>query len=188
VTVTESKMLRDAVLGEREVDIVIEGEFDGEPMVISVEVIEHGRVATLPWVEQMLRKHRDLPTNRLLLVSKSGFSHKALTVIEREAGRVQALTPRVIEVNGEVVVKRLFVDAIDYKPTDGKVHVRNGDDRIVVVGYLGWMSMRRTGPSSGLCCIWYRTRWDSTQYGCDFPSKRTSTPKKARSRHFPSAW
>lgn len=135
VTVTESKMLRDAVLEiEREVDIVIEGEFDGEPMVVSTEVIEHGRVATLPWVEQMLRKHRDLPTNRLLLVSKSGFSGNALAAVEREAGRVQALTPEVIEVNGEVVVKHLFVDTIDYKPTGCKVHVRNGDERIVVAG------------------------------------------------------
>ena len=75
VTITESKELRDDRLGiDREVDIVIEGELDGEPMVISVEVVEHGRPATLPWVEQMLRKHRNLPTNRLLLVSKSGFS------------------------------------------------------------------------------------------------------------------
>jgi hypothetical protein len=74
VTVTESKLLRDAVTGvDREVDVVIEGEFDGEPMVISAEVIEHRRPATLPWVEQILRKHRDLPTNRLLLVSKSGL-------------------------------------------------------------------------------------------------------------------
>jgi hypothetical protein len=41
IAVTESKLLRDAVLGnEREVDIVIEGNLDGEPMVISVEVRE----------------------------------------------------------------------------------------------------------------------------------------------------
>jgi hypothetical protein len=137
VTVTESKMLHDAVLDiEREVDIVIEGEFDGEPMVVSVEVIEHGRVATLPWVEQMLRKHRNLPTNRLLLVSKSGFSGNSLLAIEREAGRVQTLTPEVIEVNGEAVVKHLFVDAIDCNPTGRNVHVRDGDERIVVAGDL----------------------------------------------------
>jgi hypothetical protein len=135
VTVTESKLLRDAVLDiEREVDIVIEGEFDGEPMVVSVEVIEHGRVATLPWVEQMLGKHRSLPTNRLLLVSKSGFSGNALAAIEREAGRVQALTPELIEVNGEAVVKSFFVDAIDYNPTGCNVYVRDGDERIVVAG------------------------------------------------------
>jgi hypothetical protein len=135
VTVTESKMLRDSFLDiDREVDIVIEGAFDGEPMVISVEVIEHRRAATLPWVEQMLRKHRNLPTNRLLLVSKSGFSSNALVAIEREAGRVQALTPEVIEVNGEAVVKHLFADTIEYKPTRCNVHVRDGDVRIVVAG------------------------------------------------------
>jgi hypothetical protein len=49
VTVTESKLLMDAVLGvEREVDIVIEGELDGEPIVISMEVIERNRPASLP--------------------------------------------------------------------------------------------------------------------------------------------
>jgi hypothetical protein len=135
VTVTESKMLRDAGLGiEREVDIVIEGELDGEPMVISVEVIEHSRAASLPWVQEMLRKHRDLPTNRLLLVSKSGFSRNALAAIEPEAGRVQALMPEVIEVDGETVVKRLFLDAIDYNPTRCNVHVRDDTGRVVVVG------------------------------------------------------
>jgi hypothetical protein len=133
VTITESKELRDAVLGiDREVDIVIEGELDGEPMVISVEVIEHGRPATLPWVEQILRKHRNLPTNRLLLVSKSGFSPKAVAAVEHEAGRVQALTPEVIEVDGEVKVKSLFVDAINYSPTNCTVFVR--PTRIPVAG------------------------------------------------------
>jgi hypothetical protein len=45
VTVTESKFLYDAQSQiEREVDIVIEGTFDGEPSVTSVEVIEHGRL------------------------------------------------------------------------------------------------------------------------------------------------
>jgi hypothetical protein len=49
VTVTESKMLRDAVLDiECELDIVIEGKFDGEPMVISVEVIELVRRSVRP--------------------------------------------------------------------------------------------------------------------------------------------
>src|SRR5205823_1149422 len=46
VTVTESKMLRDAVSDEDpEVDVVIEGEFDGEHVVTSIEVIEHKRPA-----------------------------------------------------------------------------------------------------------------------------------------------
>ncbi|MCP3782250.1 hypothetical protein NLX85_02545 [Micromonospora sp. A3M-1-15] len=135
-TVTESKLLRDSVLGvQREVDIVIEGEFDGEPMVVSVEVIEHGRKATLPWVQEMLQKHRNLPTNRLLLVSKSGFSATALAAVDREAGRVQALQPEMITVDGRPVIKSLFIDTINYSATGCNVQVFfEGDDRAVVPG------------------------------------------------------
>jgi len=75
VTVTESRELTDARLGiGREVDVVVEGNFDGERVVTSIEVIEHGRPASITWVEQQIGKHRSLPTNRLVLVSKSGFS------------------------------------------------------------------------------------------------------------------
>ncbi|WP_328440578.1 hypothetical protein OHA71_32830 [Streptomyces sp. NBC_00444] len=135
VTVTESKMLLDAVRGiEREVDIVIEGELDGEPMTISVEVIEHGRRASVTWVDEMLRKHRDLPTNLLLLVSKSGFTSSAVAAIAAEAGRVQALTPEVIELEGQVIVKHFFVDTMRYVQTGCKLHVRDGGEQVVVVG------------------------------------------------------
>jgi hypothetical protein len=135
VTITESKYLRDAVTGiDREVDVVIEGTFDGEPMIISVEVIEHKRPASMTWVEQMLRKHRDLPTNRLLLVSKSGFSVNALSLIETEAGRVEALTPEVVEAGGATVVRRIYVDNINYSPTQCVVHVHHADEHLAVEG------------------------------------------------------
>lgn len=89
VTITESKFLRDAIAGiDREVDIVIEGEFDGEPMVVSIEVNERARRAGLPWVQEMLSKHRNMPTNRLILVSKAGFTRPALIQVDAEAGRV----------------------------------------------------------------------------------------------------
>lgn len=132
--VTESKMLRDAVLGiECEVDIVIEGEFDGEPMVISIEVIERSRPATLEWVRGMLRKHQDLPTNRLLLVSKSGFTRNALAAVASEADRVQALVPEVVEVEGDAVDNRRFLDSIQYQATGCRLHMR--------VGETGWAAI-----------------------------------------------
>jgi hypothetical protein len=136
VTVTESKFLRDAVLGiEREVDIVVEGKFDGEPVVVSIEVIEHGRPAPLPWVEQMIAKHRNLPTNRLILVSKSGFTQNALAAVGREAGRVQALQPEMIIKENRPVVKQLFAESINYSPTGCRLHLHLGDgERLVVVG------------------------------------------------------
>ncbi len=59
MTVTESKLLRNRVTGyEREVDVVIEGRLDGEPITISVEVIEHNRPASVEWVERMLKNTR----------------------------------------------------------------------------------------------------------------------------------
>lgn len=73
LTVTESKELPDARLGiPREVDVVVEGPFDGEHVVTSLEVIEHSRPADLTWVQGQIEKHRTLPTNRLVLVSKKG--------------------------------------------------------------------------------------------------------------------
>jgi hypothetical protein len=53
VTVTESKFLHDPVVGEREVDIVVEAEADGDPVVISLEVNQKGRPASVEWVEQI---------------------------------------------------------------------------------------------------------------------------------------
>ena len=48
VTVTESKELAGGLLGiPREVDVVVEGDFDGEPVVTSIEVIEHSRPASI---------------------------------------------------------------------------------------------------------------------------------------------
>jgi hypothetical protein len=117
VTVTESKMLHDRHLDvDREVDIVIEGIFDGEPSVTSIEVIEHSRPAAVTWVEQQIAKHRYLPTNRLVLVSRSGYSKTALRAVAAEGGWVDALHPEIVTKDGEALVKRLYADKIELRP------------------------------------------------------------------------
>jgi hypothetical protein len=104
LTVTESKELLDAQLGEeREVDVVIEGPFDGEQVVTSIEVIEHSRPGDLPWVQTQIMKHRAMPTNRLVLVSKKGFTKNAQKAVDKEGGWVQALTPEVVERHGREI-------------------------------------------------------------------------------------
>jgi hypothetical protein len=131
VTVTESKFLYDAQSQiEREVDIVIEGTFDGEPVVTSVEVIEHGRPATIEWVEQQINKHRYLPTNRLVLVSKSGFSKNARTRVAVEGGWVDAVTPQAVEKDGQPVVKSLSIDNFQMKPTSCRLYVQSPGEEI----------------------------------------------------------
>lgn len=80
--VTESKFLRDRVTGvEREVDIAIEIETGPYRVVIGVECRAHGRKQDIEWVEQAYAKHQNL-TDKLILVSKSGFTKEAIHTAE----------------------------------------------------------------------------------------------------------
>jgi hypothetical protein len=134
VAVTESKDLRDAQLGiNREVDVVVEGDFDGESVLTSIEVIEHSRPAPVMWVEQQVAKHRYLPTNRLVLVWKSGFTQNALTAVAAQGGWVAAMRPEVVEVDGEPVVEHLYLDQIELTPTRCRLHVVRPDNTAIIV-------------------------------------------------------
>jgi Restriction endonuclease len=107
-TVEESAMLEDRVTGEqREVDVVIRGRAAGHDVAVVVEAAGRGRPATVEWVEQMIGKHANLPTDKLVLVSQSGFTAQARTRAET-AGAV-VLAPSDLEEGDPalVVVNRL---------------------------------------------------------------------------------
>src|SRR5205085_7116871 len=73
--VTESKLLRyRAANVDREIDLVIEKQVGDYTITIGIECQGRGRVANVEWVEQMITKHQTLSTNKLILVSKSGFT------------------------------------------------------------------------------------------------------------------
>lgn len=76
--VRESVELADRATGQlREIDIVIEFAIHGYPVVVCVECTATKRPADVTWVEQMIQKHDDLPTSKLVLVSAAGFSARA---------------------------------------------------------------------------------------------------------------
>jgi hypothetical protein len=78
-TVTESDMLRDVSTGTlREVDITAKQLVAGHQIVLSIECRDHLRVADVSWVEQMYSKHLHLPTSKLALWSRSGFTREAI--------------------------------------------------------------------------------------------------------------
>ena len=78
-SVVESAMLRHRGTGsEREVDIVVRATVGEHTVVVALECIEQGRPADQTWVEQMWAKHQQLETNKLVLVSLSGFYAPAL--------------------------------------------------------------------------------------------------------------
>lgn len=127
--VTESNMLIDSRLGiEREVDITVEASIDGEPILISFEVIEHGRRATITWVEQVIAKHEYLPTNRLVLVSKSGFSASAMAAVKSQGGWVAAVTPEQVEGADGPAYTELFLGTIQIRTTSGTLTLTSETD------------------------------------------------------------
>lgn len=83
-TVTQSAELADLVTGKsREVDVVIEATVAGHTIRIGVECRDwerkrRPRPQTVEWVECMYGKHQSLPTDRLVLVSRSGFTEEAV--------------------------------------------------------------------------------------------------------------
>jgi hypothetical protein len=77
-TVEESAMLVNRVSGrKREVDVVMTNEAATHPVTVSVEASSARRPATVEWVERMIGKHADLPTDKLVLVAENGFREQA---------------------------------------------------------------------------------------------------------------
>lgn len=76
--VTESAMLEDKVTQEkREVDVLVTTTAATYQVNLAIEVVSWGRPADVPWVEKMRSKHENLLTDKLILVSESGFSSAA---------------------------------------------------------------------------------------------------------------
>lgn len=76
----ESAMLRNRLTGkEQEVDVVIRSQPAGHEVIVSIEATDRGRKADVQWVQQMVGKHADLPTSKLVLVSSAGFTSDART-------------------------------------------------------------------------------------------------------------
>jgi hypothetical protein len=95
-SVTESKMLKDQVTGaEREVDVVMECAEGDVTVTVSFEVLAHGRPADITWVEQQQKKHERLATNKLVLVSWSGFTGTAVEQAKRDP-KLLLVTPELV--------------------------------------------------------------------------------------------
>jgi hypothetical protein len=128
-TVAESAFLIHRLTGEsREVDVVVRATVGEHPVVVSLECIEHGRPADVTWVEQMITKHAHLDTNRLVLVSLSGFSDQAVT-LARGLG-ITTYTPEEacaqdwMQVVGQA---SLFCARHDYTPLVTSLLIDTGD-------------------------------------------------------------
>lgn len=91
VIVEESALLTDRETGEkREVDIVLRSKIGDYEVVLSIEVRDRSRLDGSGWIEEMAGKHQALETNRLVLVSKSGFTKPAIK--KAKARNIETIT------------------------------------------------------------------------------------------------
>lgn len=91
MSVEESAFLVDRETGEeREVDVLLKSQLGDYPVVLSVEVNDRSRRAGSGWVEEMAGKHQALQTNKLILVSRSGFTKPAMK--KAKVREIEALT------------------------------------------------------------------------------------------------
>jgi hypothetical protein len=82
-SVEESAFLVNRVTGKpREVDVVIRSTVAGQEMIVGVEATM--KRGDSPWVEGIIGKHADLPTDRLVLVAERGFSRPARVYAKRK--------------------------------------------------------------------------------------------------------
>jgi hypothetical protein len=114
--VEESAMVTPIHGGRRrEVDALISTTVAGHTVRVAVEASKTSRPANVEWVERMIGKHLDLPTDRLVLYSGSGYTPEArrkgidhnVALIEAEElteveateqvlGRLQTIWPKLL--------------------------------------------------------------------------------------------
>jgi Restriction endonuclease len=130
-TVEHSAMLTNRATGEaREVDVVIRTRAAAHELIISVEASSSSRRATVEWVEQMIGKHANLPTNKLVLVAKAGFTAQAREAAE--AANIVALAPVDIgkdDPSHDVVnrLKSIWPKSITLSPKTVRIHLRRSE-------------------------------------------------------------
>jgi hypothetical protein len=127
--VEESAMLKNKETGEeREVDVVIRSTVAGQELILGVEATTG--YGGSPWVEQMIGKHADLPTDRLVLVSEKGFS--GLARRSAKAKRIALITSEDLAVPHPAVrivgrLERVWPKGLSLTPTEMKVVVEKPD-------------------------------------------------------------
>jgi hypothetical protein len=117
----DSAMLTNRLTGEqREVDVVLRATVAGHETVIAVEATSRRSPVTAPWVESMVGKHANLPTDKLVLVSESGFTKQARALAEAE--NVAAVTPE--DISGDDPAAAIMEAFPSLKPKTVELNIR----------------------------------------------------------------
>ncbi len=77
-SVTESALLNDRSSGEpREIDVLVELSLAGSTVRMAIECQDRSRTSDVGWIDSLIGKYRDLPVDKLIAISRSGFTASA---------------------------------------------------------------------------------------------------------------
>lgn len=182
--VEESSMLVDARTGQRrEVDVVVRTEAAGYPVTVSVEANSSRRPADIEWVDRLIEKHRDLSTDKLVLVSQAGFTEPARK--SAESKNAIALSPEDLTTDdpaGEIVnhLKSLWPKFISLRARSARIFVvtltaeSSGSALSLTICFT-----RQTGP------CWGRSQTGS---GLSLPNDGPRSQSRSGSPRSPRTW
>lgn len=122
--VTESVLLPERNGGEREVDILMEtpGVSPDRPMRTAVECRDHRRLADKTWIDQIYGKYRDIEVDRIVAVSRTGFSRGAKR--KAEQCRIQTMTlAEALERDWPTDVFGVEIEEVSYWPCIERINV-----------------------------------------------------------------
>lgn len=89
--VSESAMVQEYGGGAmREIDILIEHRIAGVDVRIAIECRDSKNVQTIQWIDALIGKYQNLPIDRVIAVSPTGFRPKAK--MKAEANRIELVT------------------------------------------------------------------------------------------------
>lgn len=81
--VEESALIKERSSGaDREVDILISGQFAGTDVKIAIECRDRAKTDTVEWIDGLVGKYQDLPISKIVAISNSGFSKAAVEKAE----------------------------------------------------------------------------------------------------------
>lgn len=83
-SVTHNELLEDRVGNKRQYDVVIRGKFGGKPVLGVIECKDHSRKKGPDAIEAFAKKTENLGANLRLMVSRKGYTKKALKLAKHE--------------------------------------------------------------------------------------------------------
>jgi hypothetical protein len=127
--VTESLMLADATGDVREIDVAIEFTSGTHAVRIAVECRDHARRADVTWIEQLRGKYETMDVDKIVAVSRGGFTKGAIVKARTYHIRALSLEDAEHEDWGEmrraasvtVMLQRQIVRRVDVTFADGTV-------------------------------------------------------------------